>query len=271
MIRKLNKDDHESVMKLIGHKPAENLFIIGDIEAYGYDSDIQDLWGQFENGHLMAVLLRYDQNYIPFSEGQYDVKGFADIIYNNPSQIEISGLKHLIEPLQTFIHRDVRKHSETYYAKCTGLSYEVDKEKIKLASYLQPSDYHENVEMLRSIPEFAFGNFSVEARERAEKDKTGRTYFVRNEKGEMVASASTTAENSQSAMIVGVGTRPGFERRGYATLCMEKLCSELLSEGKSLCLFYDNPAAGKIYKRLGFSDIGFWTMIRYESIGGQVE
>ena len=266
MIRKLNKDDHESVMELICHKPAENLFIIGDIEAYGYDSDIQEIWGQFQNGRLIAVLLRYDLNYIPFSEQHYDVKGFAEIINRNPEKIEISGLKHLIEPLQKLINRDVRKLSETYYAKCTGLNYEVDEERIKRANYLMPSEYQENVEMLQSIPEFSTGNFSVEARERAEKFKTGRTYIVRNEQGTMVASASTTAENSQSAMIVGVGTRPGFERRGFATLCMEKLCSEILAEGKSLCLFYDNPAAGKIYKRLGFTDIGLWTMIRYESI-----
>src|SRR4051794_10345800 len=117
MIRKLVKDDHESVMALIGHKPAENLFILGDIEAYGYDSTFQEIWGQFQNGKLIAVLLRYDGNYIPFSEQHYDVKGFAAIINRNPKQIEISGLKHLIEPLQELINRDVRKHSETYYAK----------------------------------------------------------------------------------------------------------------------------------------------------------
>ncbi|WP_338754509.1 GNAT family N-acetyltransferase [Bacillus sp. FJAT-52991] len=266
MIRKLSKNDHESVMELIGNKPAENLFIIGDIEAYGYDSDIQDIWGQFQNGKLIAVLLRYDQNYIPYSEQQYDVKGFAEIINSNPNRIEISGLKHLIEPLQSFINREVRQYSETFYAKCTALSYKVDEEKIKKASFLHPSEYIENIEMLTAIPEFATGNFSVATRERAEQYKTGRTYIVRNEQGMMVASASSTAENSQSAMIVGVGTRPKFERRGFATLCMEKLCSELLAEGKSLCLFYNNPAAGNIYKRLGFKDIGLWTMIRYESL-----
>ncbi|MGQ4668059.1 GNAT family N-acetyltransferase [Metabacillus halosaccharovorans] len=266
MIRKLNKEDHDAVMELIGHKPAENLFIIGDIEAFGYDSDIQEIWGQFQSNRLIAVLLRYDKNYIPFSEQNYDIKGFAEIINNNHDQIEISGLKHVVEPLQRLINRKVRKHSETYYAKCTSLSYEVSEVEMKQVDKLQPLNYEENVEMLRSIPEFGTGTFSVEARERADTYKTGRTYIVRNEQGVMVASASSTAENSQSAMIVGVGTRPGFERRGYATKCMEKLCSELLSEGKSLCLFYDNPAAGKIYKRLGFTDIGFWTMIRYESI-----
>ncbi|MBZ9687115.1 hypothetical protein G9F72_012350 [Clostridium estertheticum] len=28
----------------------------------------------------------------------------------------------------------------------------------------------------------------------------------------------------------------------------------------TLCLFYDNPSAGKIYKSLGFEEIGFWSL-----------
>lgn len=50
MIRKLTQNDYEEVMALVGKKPAENLFIIGDIEAYGYESEFQELWGKFENG-----------------------------------------------------------------------------------------------------------------------------------------------------------------------------------------------------------------------------
>ena len=47
---------------------------------------------------------------------------------------------------------------------------------------------------------------------------------------------------------------------------MEKLCADLLSEGKTVCLFYHNPKAGAIYKRLGFADIGMWMLIRYNEI-----
>ncbi|MFP3916986.1 GNAT family N-acetyltransferase [Lysinibacillus telephonicus] len=93
--------------------------------------------------------------------------------------------------------------------------------------------------------------------------KTGRTYFIRVN-GEMVTTASTTAENSRSAMVVAVATKEEFKRKGLATDCMIKLCKDLLAEGKELCLFYDNPEAGKIYKRLGFEDIGFWNLYRYE-------
>jgi predicted GNAT family acetyltransferase len=61
-------------------------------------------------------------------------------------------------------------------------------------------------------------------------------------------------------MIVGVCSHPEKRNQGLASLCMEALCHDILAEGKTLCLFYDNPKAGSIYKRLGFKDIGLWSM-----------
>jgi predicted GNAT family acetyltransferase len=84
----------------------------------------------------------------------------------------------------------------------------------------------------------------------------------------MVSTASTTAENSLSAMVVGVATLLEYKKKGYATQCMVKLCQQLLQEGKELCLFYDNPAAGAIYKRIGFQDIGFWMMYSFNKMEG---
>lgn len=45
---------------------------------------------------------------------------------------------------------------------------------------------------------------------------------------------------------------------------MVKLCDQLLKEEKELCLFYDNPEAGNIYRRIGFEDIGLWMLYSYE-------
>lgn len=43
MIRKLTKSDHEQVLTFLKEEAAINLFIIGDIEAFGYDADFQEL------------------------------------------------------------------------------------------------------------------------------------------------------------------------------------------------------------------------------------
>ncbi len=41
MIRRLTEQDHEICFRFLRRQPAENLFIIGDIEAYGYAQDFQ--------------------------------------------------------------------------------------------------------------------------------------------------------------------------------------------------------------------------------------
>ncbi len=56
MIRTLTQADHEQVISFLTKEPSMNLFIIGDIEAFGYDQDFQQLWGEFdESGALQAV------------------------------------------------------------------------------------------------------------------------------------------------------------------------------------------------------------------------
>lgn len=77
-----------------------------------------------------------------------------------------------------------------------------------------------------------------------------------------MATVRTSAENSLSAMITGVVTIPGYRRLGLATRLLVRLCGELLAEGKRPCLLYDNPEAGTIYRRLGFTEVGTWVMFR---------
>jgi hypothetical protein len=70
-------------------------------------------------------------------------------------------------------------------------------------------------------------------------------------------------------MLIGVCTEERHRRKGYASACVYYLVSSLERRGKSACLFFRNPAAGAIYHRLGFKDIGMWTMLRFHD--GAVE
>ncbi|MDD4647740.1 MAG: GNAT family N-acetyltransferase, partial [Sphaerochaeta sp.] len=57
---------------------------------------------------------------------------------------------------------------------------------------------------------------------------------------------------------------PAYRQRGYASMVMNHLCEQGFERGLSfLCLFYDNPAAGAMYHRLGFETIGRWAMMKF--------
>ncbi|EFV75426.1 hypothetical protein HMPREF1013_04204 [Bacillus sp. 2_A_57_CT2] len=262
MIRRLTELDDEICFSFLKQQPAENLFIIGDIEAYGYEQEFQKVWGEFdESGNLIAVLLKYEENYIPFAAGDFDARGFAEIMLGDPNLGMMSGLKAVTAKIEPHLSNRIKRKRETYYAKCV----EVMDEGIDASAVCQagPEDAEQLVGLLNSIPEFSDSAITVERKRRGLKDGSSRSFFI-TEEGKMVSTASTAAENSLSAMVVGVATDRNYKKKGYATQCMVKLCRQLLSEHKELCLFYDNPAAGTIYKRIGFEDIGFWMMYTIE-------
>ncbi|MFC7320228.1 GNAT family N-acetyltransferase [Halobacillus campisalis] len=266
MIRRLTEQDDSSCQILLSKKPAENLFIIGDIENFGYEQDFQKLWGDFtEDGRLKAILLKYHNNYIAFAEEEFDAQGFANIINTDREFKQLSGIAAITDQVLPFIAHSHKKSRSLHYAKCEDsrkLDQNIDTSKVKLASI---HDVPRLVTLQDKIEEFEQDDSRESSIRKSLEQKSARIYFVEKD-GEMVSSASTTAENSMSAMIVGVCTHPGYKKKGYASACMKQLCNDLLAEGKMLCLFYDNPEAGTIYKRLGFEDIGMWTMHIYEDV-----
>jgi predicted GNAT family acetyltransferase len=263
LIRKLTQEDHENCFAFVNQKPAENLFIIGDIEAYGYESDVQTLWGDFDGeGKLLAVLLKYRKNYLIYAPGEFDSEGFAALINEDDDFAFLSGIDSMVNVLGPHIKRKPKAQRNFYYAKCDSpnqLDLNFDLSPVQKAV---PDDAERIIDQMNKIPEFIDSIMNVENKREGMKKGIARTFFI-EEDAQIVSSASTTAENSLSAMIVGVATLEEAKRKGYASLCMTALCKDLLEEGKELCLFYDNPEAGSIYKRLGFRDIGMWSMWRY--------
>ncbi len=258
MIRKLTANDHGQVMGYLSEERALNLFIIGDIENFGYEADFQQVWGEWDDeGNMIAILLRYKGNFIPYAKGPFDVEGFANIITSDENFQILSGKEDIIDQFAPYISSNKKK--EMYFAEMINgdvLGLELEREDIRIAG----EEDVEAIFLLRErIEEFSGSIASRENMLHSIQSKTGRTYFIK-EGDTAITSVSTTAENSMSAMVVGVCTDTDFRNKGLASRCLSALCEDVLKEGKTLCLFYDNPAAGSIYKRLGFKDIGRWTM-----------
>ncbi|SDC11491.1 hypothetical protein SAMN05421734_104173 [Pelagirhabdus alkalitolerans] len=263
MIRKLTEADDRSVQALVRQKPAENLFIIGDIEAFGYQQSFQEVWGDFDDhDQLRAVLLRYEDNYIPFSLTPFDAEGFADIINQSKKKSVLSGLESVTNQVIPYLHHKSENPRRLYYAKC-ATDCQLPPIDLNDVKQLQVDDLDKWATFIKSVPEFEDSKESIntKTKQRDLEQGVGRGYFIEMD-DRVVSTASTVAENSHSAMVVAVATDHRYMGQGLATKCLTKLIQDLINEDKELCLFYDNPSAGDIYKKLGFEDIERWTLYR---------
>lgn len=259
MIRILSDRDNEKLMRFLKKEKAINLFIIGDIENHGYKSDFQKIWGETdESGNFKGVLLKFYQNFVFYSVGDCQFEEFANLIKTYQYDV-ISGEKSSIEKIRKYFGNCNEK--KMYLAELTKLENYLKKENIESITVDEVEDL---LELRKTIEEFSAAVLNAEAIKKDLETKSGRIYCIKK-LGKIISSAATTAENKESAMIVTVCTLKEYRNRGYGTQCVKKLCNDLLSEGKTLCLFYDNPAAGKIYKGIGFKETGRWTILNPKS------
>ncbi|CEQ21362.1 GCN5-related N-acetyltransferase [[Clostridium] sordellii] len=258
MILKLNDRHKDIVLNYVGKEPSINLFIIGDIEQYGFDKDFQEVWGSFdEKNNLTGVLLRYNNNFIPYIENlNEDVSDFKKIIKSYKGNKFISGKSDIIEKFKDILNDFEEKYMYFCQLKEKSKLLKWD-DSIKVATEKDASRIHE---LIDTIDEFSVQD-SVKEIEEKIRDNNKVVYYIENEKKEIITVSQITAENSKSAMVVGVATRKDYREKGYMSKCLSKLCSDFIDKNKSLCLFYDNPKAGSVYKKIGFEEIGTWIML----------
>ena len=255
MVKKLSVENNSIVMEFLLRSPATNLFILGDIYNNGYECAYQRCWGDFDaRGSLRAVLLAYHHHYILAAYGEHDCAAFAAICREDEEFINIAGssanVNYYLELLDT---KSLRRFCFAQLDQLTDFGVSdiaVHKATVDDADAL--------ASMLQSIAEFP--NKTTASRIATTIGNSEGRYVYITVDGDVAATAASTAENPHSAMIVAVACAPEYRKRGYATACVRYLCEELTREGKSLCLFFDNPAAGNIYRRLGFYDIGDWML-----------
>lgn len=261
MVRVFEESDRENLVEFLSEEAAINLFILGDIENYPFDCETMTVWGGFDNdNNIRSVLLRYEEFYIVYyKEKSEDGEIFKDMILSAKPEAKIlSGKAEVLKDFKGIFEASSVK--ETFFSELTtGEALKAFDDEVKIA---KPSDGKRLYEFIIGIKEFSSSmSTSVEKIENALTSKNDRIYFIENEDGEIISQARSSAENSKSAMIVGVATKEGYRNKGLVSKCISKLCSDLINEGKTLCLFYDNPIAGELYKKIGFKDIDNWTMI----------
>ena len=260
MIIKLNEGLRASLFEFLKRESEINLFIIGDVELFGFDKDFQEVWAQLDRDmSYRAVLLRYKTHFVFYSpETEYNAVGFANIINSYKDRCDLSGKKETLYPLLEKL--EYKKVREQCFSTLSTIEELVKSDSHYIMERPSFEDADEIYSLRDQILEFNDFKTTLENTKELIKSEMGRSLVTRLD-GNIVSCAATTAENSMSAMVVSVMTHPEYRKRGLAGACVQKLCEELLGEGKGLCLFYDNLKAGSIYRKLGFKEIGQWSSV----------
>lgn len=263
MIRRIAAADAPVILPYLHRNPAMNLFIIGDLEAFGFDSDVQDLWVNFDNdGNIQSLLFRFFRHYIVYSETTFDPAPYVSLLERDPDFGLLQGDARAVRQFVANSGMTFVSERTTFMAQLTALSAAAETIDTSAVKQADLGDLDRILTLRGQIESFTNTPDARESLLKSMKAGGSRTFYIEDASSRMVAAASTAAENSSSAMVVGVCALPEVRRQGLASACTTALCKEILGQGKSLCLFYDNPEAGSIYLRLGFEHIGQWLMLQ---------
>ncbi|CAG0989977.1 hypothetical protein ANRL4_02410 [Anaerolineae bacterium] len=94
-----------------------------------------------------------------------------------------------------------------------------------------------------------------EERLKIENAINAASVFVVEVNDQIISTARTDIETPKAAHVVGVATLPGFQNRGYATVCMAALCEDVFARCGKIYLAYvvGNEPTGRVYERIGFT------------------
>ncbi len=264
MIRKLTQKDQNQVLEYLYKESAYNIFIIGDIEAFGFDKEWQTLYGEFdESNEYLSVLLFYRDNVVYYSHEDIFNLEYLSILNQRVFKF-MSGKEALMVLMQPYFPDF--KLKPMYFCKATTLDEDkfFNYSNVKVLSTTE--DCSKLYDLLATVKEFGIYKDSREdfITSKLNSINMGVTYFI-EENNKIVATVATTAETTTNAMVVAVATHQEYRKKGLASKLMTYLMKEYFdNRQKELCLFYDNPNAGKIYLKLGFKDFGKWAMMNKE-------
>ena len=260
MIRLLREADRDSVLKYLYQDLNYNIFPIGDIEIFGFDQDFQRVYGEFDNdNNYLSIFLRYRENAIDYSHKLYYNEDYAAIF--KIDKFDYFSCKTEFMDLIN-IHLPVGTRKQMYFAKASEVKFDLSYDESLIKRLHTEKECGMLYELLKQIEEFGIFKQSKEkfVKGKVRSLQMGTTLYI-EEDGKIVSAVATTADTTKNAMVVAVATDNNYRKKGYATYLLLSLMKMYINDlKKDLCLFYDNPNAGKIYLKLGFENIGPWDM-----------
>lgn len=227
-------------------------------------------WGVFNaaQNSLSGLLLRYGNTAVAVDADGSSARAFARIIDSERSIAGVRGSAEVVTGIQGLL----RRYSPTDWEDSYFLTLHIPANPTSTQSSVARRAVASDIDMLAELYSGA-GAMHRSRSNVATKLAETRVFVVEEPAQAMRARriASCTllnVEGSDAGLIGGVYTLPSARGKGYAAACTCLLAADLQSDGKLPCLFYENPIAGKVYRKLGFEDASRWAVLYLAQTAG---
>lgn len=258
MIRRLETTDAPQLAEFLYQSPYFNLYMLGNLAALGVAGELSEFWGDFEpgdSGTLRGVINRYMTGWSVFGTQDADWQGLAEILDHYPTQAErLQDNPVGTESFGPYLSRYgvVRTESETLMHLPAAQFRPVPPPRGANIRRATSADYPALVEF------YAHAGNMQRTPKGVERPLKDGYLFIAEIDGEIGAAALTNAITHTSAMIGGVYTTPSRRGQGLSQAVCSELCTSLIRDGRTPCLYWIAPDAGRVYDKLGFEAVGTW-------------
>lgn len=261
-MEKLTEQNRAEVEAYISAEPEYNVFVQGDLENYGFESKTVEIFGtRAADGALCALLLRYFNNYCLCMSGTAPVEELAAFLQARGAQY-LSGKEADVAALAA--RMPGWKLRGTNLARMDRLAGGAALPEGFSLRMLGPQDAQAVIGLEVQIDEFADSFRGVDREEKVEECRENLTRgghaFGVYDGDRLVALAETTAENSVSAMVVGVATLPGMARERLCRACVHAAAAHSFARRAAVPVpVLRQPRGGAHLSRAGLCGCGtFW-------------
>ena len=267
-LRKCTESDREHILSYIANEPEVNVYIYGNIENYGVDTEEISIFVNEKDGSWDSLVLKYYHQFLLYSQKEeIEVTPVVELL----SQFEVDGIQGKEALVRALVpYYPVFSFQKSFFCKCTHLvGPQARIRKGVTIRKLEKEEVPHIISFYRNIDEFR--EFYVGDQEELAKVETSALEHGAERYGvfvgeELVTIVGVGSKNQRSAIINGVATQAKYRRKGYARIAVRKVCKDCFAEGKEfVCLFYANQDAGQLYRNIGFEEIGKYAILQKKS------
>lgn len=245
MITKLREDEYAELVPNLMKDPLRNYYNL--LGLYSSKRVHDSIFIQHDNGDIVSILFKRMSGALKFyAPGDYDSEEMR-------SFLKKLDFKALISPQSYCRHLDEdgvfsSRREGSQLAKLRSLAECIQIVDLEMIRALDFKDLNEAAVIYSKV----FKSYaSMESMDKRLRTNRGRAFgsCINNK---LVSVVQTDFETPDIALIVGVATDPNYQNRGFATRLLYFVLDKLVDEGKEVFLEYEGPAAGSLYKKLGF-------------------